>query len=251
MKILIFCALKDEALPIVGILRLKQLNKNSRRYEGRFFAHSIRLVISGLGRKNSLRACDECLKDPMPDLVFSCGYSGGLDQNLSVGAVVLSREIVILKKMNPPEKEARFYLESHWRTLQKYLDRLSSKLYRGTTVTVFHVVSKPEEKKRLACDSKAVSVDMEAGFIARQLMPKAIPFFNLRVISDTVNDELAIDFSPWVNKEGAVRRLPILGYLLRHPSKMKFFWKILRASQEGKKNLARAVKEIIEVLPLS
>jgi nucleoside phosphorylase len=249
MKILIFCALKEEALPIAEILNLKKSEQNARVYEGQFSSHSIILVISGMGRKNTLRACDEYL-NPIPDLVFSCGYSGGLDPNLPIGSVVLSREILILKQINPIQEDSRCDLKSSLENFRKYFDQLSFKLHSGSTVTSFHVVSKPDEKEKLARDSKALSVDMEAGFIAKRL-PDTIPFFNVRAISDTVDDELEIDFSPWITKEGNIRKFAVMGYLLRHPDKIKFFWKIFCASQKARKRLVPAVQEMIKVLPLS
>jgi hypothetical protein len=90
---------------------------------------------------------------------------------------------------------------------------------------------------------------MESGFVARYLTSHQIPFFNLRVISDVSHDDLKIDFSPWITKDGRVRRLPIVGFILLHPSKIKFLVKMICSGQKARKNLARAAKEIIKVLP--
>lgn len=246
MRILIFCALKEEAIPIVRILNLRQTEKLSRVYQGEFDSHFIRLFVTGWGRKNTESACDLFFKE-LPNLFISCGFAGGLDQNLKAGDTVLADQILFWEEgslMDEPQTVS--FKESY----EKFTGTFQ-RAFRGTLLTTHRVIYRSEEKKKLAYRLKALAVDMESGYAAQYASKKGVPFLALRTITDTVDEDLKIDFSPWIDKNGNIRRYRMLRDLLIQPRQWSYFFQVVFSGIKAKKSLAESMKDLIKALPTS
>ncbi|MBI1884615.1 MAG: hypothetical protein HYS08_10505 [Chlamydiae bacterium] len=243
MQILIFCALQDEASPLVRALRLEKSSLKNV-YQGTFSSHFIQIVVTGMGKENTKKACAEYLKEKS-DVIFSCGYAGGLRSDEKGGEVILSEKIFLLEdEKNPLELS----LIPAWGKLREGVHHL---VKLGNSMTVLHIIDQADEKKRLGDEFSALAVDMEAGFIAQGALEKKIPFFNFRVISDASHEDVEMDFAEWIDEEGAIRKGAILLEVFRHPSHLKYLLKLMRHLARCKKNLVGVVKNFMKTLPSS
>ncbi len=248
MKILIFCALYEEARPIVKALKLKHLPFHTKEFHGIFNAHEITVIVTGMGRKNTQKACEYYLTSSLPDMVFSCGYAGGLNPSLKVGDVFLSEKILIWEKGPWDHRPKEIFLKRLWKKWEEVLNQISSKIRTGTSLTVSKAVALASEKEKLGKAFHAFSVDMEAGFIAEALVQHKTPFFNLRVISDDVKQDIKIDFSSWVTKEGKVAWKFVLIEILKHPWHVFYLLRIGWSSHKSSRRLAACVKDFLNTL---
>lgn len=248
MKILIFCALHEEAVPIVKSFGLKRSHENKREFHGFFKAQDIRLVVTGMGRKNTQKSCAVYLISPFPDFVFSCGYAGGLSRDLYAGDIVLSEELMVWEKGPLMHSPKRIFLKSQWPGLEGRLKGLDLRIHIGPSLTTPKVIDRAEEKEKMGKQFHALSVDMEAGFIAEVTAHHGIPFFNLRVISDSSREDVKIDFSPWLTKEGKVRSWPVLMEIFKHPSKIPYLWKIALSAKKSSSRLAQVLKKLMVLI---
>src|SRR5689334_22994818 len=85
MMILVCFAMRDEARPFL---------KQARQMPG------VQVLLTGIGRRNAGKSLDASLARKPPDLVLSSGFAGGLDPQLTQGALVFD---------SPPELKPAFH----------------------------------------------------------------------------------------------------------------------------------------------
>lgn len=236
MKILIFCALQEEARPILRMIRSLPLE-----------TCFCRLTITGPGRKNVQRAWANRDKDFPPDLVIFCGFAGGLDPRLDSGKLVLADQILLWEASS--KEPLVFATDGLWfKKVRETLSRWGSDVYCGKILTSSRVVSKRNEKRELGGRFGALAVDMESGYLAQLLSPDSIPFMVLRAISDTAEESLRIDFSPWIDRTGAIQRTALLLSQVKSPQNLLYLFRMGRTTRRAGKRLAEVLREIILAL---
>lgn len=141
------------------------------------------------------------------DAVLSTGLCGAIDPRLSVG------DIVVASRVNGLEAALPVCRRPH---------RV------GELISVDRVASSAEEKRRLAA-SGAVAVEMEAAAVLAFARERRIPFYCVRVVSDTADEGFALDLNRARRADGSFDRLRIAGQALRRPvSGLRELWKLSR-----------------------
>ena len=195
-------ALKDEAKPIPD----------------RLWGPFNQVLITGIGRENAEKSLLEFFGRKTTRQVFTCGFAGGLNPELKLGEVVFETpdENLRVKLSAAGAKPAKFFCA----------DRIA------TTVA---------EKKQLRAETGADAVEMESAAIHAVCRERGIPCATVRVISDTANEDLPLDFNP-----------------LSKPDKSldygKLFWAIAKSPGKAggllrlQKNCRFAAERLAEVL---
>lgn len=95
MKIAVIGAMEEEVELLRNTLEntSKQTIANSEYTEGTYAGHDIILLKSGIGKVNAAMSTAILLDEYKPDLVINTGSAGGYDENLEVGAIVISDEV--------------------------------------------------------------------------------------------------------------------------------------------------------------
>ena len=123
------------------------------------------------------------------------GFCGGLDPSLEAGEVVVGTEIGGEEAAVPGT------------------DR---KFRSGAVLSQDRVADCATEKAGLA-RTGAIAVEMEAGGVAAYVRSRNIPFFCVKVVTDTARESFPIDFNRMRDSRGAFSRARIARAALRHP----------------------------------
>ena len=139
----------------------------------------ISIFITGIGRQNAEKSVRELLATNSPELVLTCGFAGGLNPDLKLGEVVF--ELSDLEIRNPQSAIHNRLLAAGAKPAKFFCaDRIV------TTVA---------EKVELRRTTGADAVEMESAVIHAACRERGIPCVTVRVISDTANEDLALDFN--------------------------------------------------------
>lgn len=171
--------------------------------EARFFhatqePHRIVTCITGMGRSNAERALEDALSEHRPNLVFTCGFAGGLNPSLATGAIVFeaepgsSIEAILLKLKAVP---ARFLCANR-------------------------IATKATEKRNLWQHAGADAIEMESASIRQLCQQRQLPSATIRVILDTAAEDLPLDFNKVLNEDHAVDYSKLIGRVLASPGKI-------------------------------
>ncbi len=210
MNTLVCFALKEEAAPFRKIAA------------GRV---GVAVLIVGIGRDNAEKSVRGLLAGGTlapPDLVLTCGFAGGLKSNLKLGEVVFETtdENVRAKLLAAGAKPAKFFCA----------DRIAT--------TVF-------EKKRLRAETGADVVEMESAAIHMVCTERKIPCATVRVISDTADEDLPLDFNALSKSDKSLDFGKLFLAMAKAPGKIPRLMALGKKTNFAAQQLARALEIII------
>ena len=166
--------MRENILMPDSILVCFALEEEARPFRKRMaYRQDVVIRIVGVGRKNAERSIQQALEGQAFRLVLTCGYAGGLNPRLKHGQVIFDSDSVS--------------------GLDEELKGL------GATPVKFlcaeRIVSSIAEKRQLHTQTGADVVEMESDPIRQACRAKKIPSATVRVISDTADENLPLDFN--------------------------------------------------------
>jgi len=235
MSTLICFALKEEAAPFEKIAAGKT---------------GVSTIIVGIGRQNAeksvrefLNSCrsrgDETqikkdLETPHvvayePALVLTCGFAGGLNPELKLGDVVFELSDPQLPSANS-QLQAKL-LAAGAKPAQIFCaDRIA------TTVA---------EKKKLRAETGADAVEMESAAIQAVCAERGIPCATVRVISDTANEDLPLDFNALAKADKSIDFGKLFFAIAKSPGKISALMALQKKTKFAAAQLAGVLEKII------
>lgn len=144
----------------------------------------------GVGKVNAAMSCVELIRDHNPDIVLSLGCAGGSGDELSVGDVIVSSEIVYHDvycgenvSYGQVQGMPMRYRSPDW-IIEKAC-KISERVAPGLIASGdWFVDSKQKMSDILRCFPETKAVDMESAAIAQICYKYKVPFVSLRIISD-------------------------------------------------------------------
>jgi adenosylhomocysteine nucleosidase len=100
----------------------------------------------------------------------------------------------------------------------------------GTLLSIDHVAVTSAEKSQLH-QTGAAAIDMEAAAVAAKAKEYNLPFYCIRVVTDTADESLPLDFNSMRDSNGRFSRSKILAAAFRHPT---VFPKLLKLNKRCK-----------------
>lgn len=170
----------------VDFARLGQLN-----------GAQIAVLANGPGPKLAGAAVDVVKMRQTIDKLVSIGFCGGLHPALHAGDIFAATEIVGWMPARLPSSAKSFKT--------------------GKLLSVDRVVSTAMEKAELG-RSGADAVEMEAAAVAARAQEYHIPFYAVRVVTDTSEESFPLDFNSMRSSDGRFSRARILAAALRRPA---------------------------------
>ena len=177
MNLLVCFALKEEAAPFQKMAAGKS---------------GISVLITGIGRKNAEKSVREFLATDSPELVLTCGFAGGLNPDLKLGEVVFETD-PFFSRSRGNETQTKKNLETPH--VVSYEKLLAGGAKPAKFFCTDRIAITADEKKRLRAETGADAVEMESAAIYAVCRERGIPCATVRVISDTANEDLPLDFN--------------------------------------------------------
>jgi adenosylhomocysteine nucleosidase len=132
---------------------------------------------------------------PNVDAVLNVGLCGALNDKLQVGDIVVGTAVNGVT-VNVPD--------------------VSGVFHAGAIASVDRVAQTAAEKRRLS-DTGAIAVEMEAAALLERARRWGVPFYCVRAVSDTADEDFALDFNAARDREGRFQPVRIVAQALRRP----------------------------------
>jgi adenosylhomocysteine nucleosidase len=168
--------------------------------EAKFFKPppGVRVILTGMGRRNAFEALDKFLAKETPSGVISCGFAGGLNPTLEIGSIVFDMD-----EGAPWEKAA---------------------MASNAKLAKFHCANRvaitATEKHKLWQVTGADGVEMESDTIREMSRRKGIPSATIRSISDTAHQNLPLDFNRLMTPDNRIDFAKLAARLILAPRKV-------------------------------
>lgn len=184
---------------------------------------NVTILVTGMGAAAAERAVTARLSERDWSLVLTCGFAGGLNPALQIGTVIC-------------EADEDFPLRQ---TLLN-AGAVAAQLHCGERVAVTAY-----EKAMLRERTGADAVEMESGVIRRFCHEGGIPSATVRVISDTAQEDLPLDFNALVKADGKLNLGQLARQVLRRPRKIPALMALGRHSKFAAKRLAVVLRAVL------
>jgi adenosylhomocysteine nucleosidase len=163
---------------------------------GRLNGRPVALLANGPGPNLAGKAVDVAKEHESMDGLISTGFCGGLKPALQVCDIFVATEVVgVATALVPASRQA---------------------FKPGKLLSVARVVSTAEEKAELGKHG-ADAVEMEAGAVAARAQAYDVPFYAVRVVTDTFEESFPLDFNQMRSQEGRFSRAKILAAAFGKP----------------------------------
>ncbi len=256
MSTLICFALKEEALPfrkvaagrpgiitlIVGIGR-----QNAEKSVCEFLAGGASVLASRSQADSSGQARFARTLAP-PTFVLTCGFAGGLNPNLKIGDVVF--EI-------PPRGSRGDEAQIEIGNRQSAIGNQSEPPYVGCYERLLAAGAKPAkffcadriattvaEKKALREQTGADVVEMESAAIHAVCAERGIPCVTVRVISDTADEDLPLDFNVLAKPDKSLDFGKLAWAIAKSPGKIGALMKLRNKTSFAAEQFAESWKRL-------
>lgn len=158
------------------------------------------LVANGPGKSLAAAAVRAACDRMKVTRIVSTGFCGGLIPTLRVGDIIIANRLMQHGSGN---------------TFSTYPLR-SPAAVSGPIVSSDRVAVTVREKRSLAQEG-AIAVEMEAAGVAAEAQQRGLPFHCIRVVSDTADEDMPLDFNRFRREDGRFNRTSIAMAALRRP----------------------------------
>jgi hypothetical protein len=248
MHLLLCFALKEEAAPFRKVAAGKS---------------EISVLITGIGRKNAEKSVREFLgggasvpasrlQDTStgqarlvsslapPELVLTCGFAGGLNPDLKLGEVVF--ELTDRRgEFHEPQTEKKIR-DSQSSSLREKL--LAAGAKPAKILCADRIATTVAEKKKLRAETGADAVEMESAAIHAVCRERGIPCAMVRVISDTANEDLPLDFNQLFKPDMSLDYGKLAWAIAKSPGKIGALLKLQKQTRFAAEQLAEVLSKI-------
>ena len=181
------------------------------------------ILIVGIGHRNAGKSVREFLANHSPELVLTCGFAGRLNPALKLGEIVFetgNRKSGIGNKLVAAgAKPAKIFCA----------DRIA------TTAA---------EKRKLRAETGADAVEMESAAIHAVCQERGIACVTVRVISDTADEDLPLDFNALAKPDQNLDFGKLFLAVAKSPGKIPALLALQRKTRFAAEQLAIVLEKI-------
>jgi adenosylhomocysteine nucleosidase len=193
------------------------------------------VLLTGIGWSPAAAASMvEELETRKPDVCISSGLAGALRSDFHLGEVLVA---------------ARVVRSDTAQSLATSIALMTAAVKSGATsvktfVTNGGIVGDARSKQELSSFGDAV--EMESFHVLSSVSARRIPIVAIRAVSDTVEQDLPLDFSKVVDRAGHVRWTRMARELGRHPGKISPLIQFGRESRRAAHKLAEFLDDYVD-----
>jgi adenosylhomocysteine nucleosidase len=212
MKIAVIGAMEEEVEILRGTLQNTSTKTiaNSEYTEGTYAGKDVVLLKSGIGKVNAAMSTTILLNEYKPDVVINTGSAGGYDENLEVGAIVISDEVrhhdvdatIFGYEMGQvPQMPASFKSDKQ---LMKLAEEAVAEIGEhqfavGLITTGDSFMNDPVRVEKVRGYFPTMkAVEMEAAAVAQVCYQFGTPFVVIRALSDIAGKQSDISFDEFL-----------------------------------------------------
>jgi adenosylhomocysteine nucleosidase len=151
------------------------------------------------------------------EAIVSIGVCGGLNPALVPGQVICPKTVMAV---DVPE------------VFECHVMEATHGFVSGVAISTDRVAGTLEEKRKLREQGGDV-VEMEAAGVAAKAMQAGVPFYCIKVVSDSAEDEMPLDLNAMRTIEGRFARGKIGSYALTHPNVLPGILRLKRRSEDA------------------
>ena len=186
----------------------------------------ISILLTGMGRQNAANAVRKVLAQTPPTVLITAGFAGGLNRSLQPNTVLFDSGSA--SQLDAPLRAA------------------------GAAPGKFHcsdrVATTAAEKQHLFATSGADAVEMESAEIAAIARESGIPCATVRVILDTANTDLPVDFNKLLTPDLRLSPVKMTAAIFRSPRVIPKLMRFQKESQSAADTLARVLFKVCTTL---
>jgi adenosylhomocysteine nucleosidase len=184
---------------------------------------SVQAWITGMGRRNAAESLREAVAAVHPECVLTCGFAGGLNPDLALGTVIFDHD---------------------------YNAGVADPLTDlGAVPAKFHcskrVAITAEEKRSLWELTGADAVEMESSVIRNLCREWKLPSATIRVVSDTAEDDLPLDFNALMTSDDRIHYGKLALAILASPRKLGQLMAFQRQTVIAARELGHVLSELL------
>jgi adenosylhomocysteine nucleosidase len=205
-------------------------------------AQATSVLVTGIGRKNAEKSAREFLATNSPELVLTCGFAGGLNPDLKLGEVVFETD-PFFSRSRGNETQIKKNLETPH--VVSYEKLLAAGAKPAKFFCADRIATTVAEKKKLRAETGADAVEMESAAIHAVCRERGIPCATVRVISDTANEDLPLDFNQLFKPDKSLDYGKLAWMVAKSPGKIGALLKLQKQTRFAAERLAVVLAKLI------
>jgi adenosylhomocysteine nucleosidase len=227
----LFCfALKEEAAPFRKIAA------------GMAASAQADILITGIGCQNAQKTTREFLAAHSPGFALTCGFAGGLNPELKLGEVVFE---LTNRRDEFHASQTELEIRDSWNSsLREML--LAAGAKPAKIFCADRIATTIAEKKKLRDETGADAVEMESAAIHAVCAERGIPCATVRVISDTANEDLPLDFNALVRPDQSLDFGKLAWAAAKSPGKISALMQLQKKTRFAAERLAAVLSKILQ-----
>ncbi len=220
-KVAIVAALEREVRPFIQGWSPAEKEIDGRRFK--FFENAEAVAVcGGIGAEAARRAAEAVISLYHPGLLISAGFAGALDPALTVGHMLMPRQVI------------------------DAADGSRADCGSGDGILLsFADVADVQQKARLGQAYGAHAVDMEAAAVARSAEAHGIKFLACKVISDASGSSLP-PIAPFIKSDGKFQEGSFLAFVAIRPWLWPRVQRLARDSKVAAARLCQLLKRALQ-----
>ena len=178
--------------------------------------------ITGIGTKNAEASLRSFLAGTAPGVVLTCGLAGGLNPDLVFGTVVFATGDATLSRKiaDSGARPAKFFCATR-------------------------IATTAAEKSELFLRTGADAVEMESEVIQRICQERGIPCATIRVISDTANEDLPLDFNQLSKRNLSLHYGKLALAVAKSPGKIRALLRLQKQTRFAAERLVEVLAKVV------
>ena len=184
----------------------------------------VKALVTGMGRRNAEKSFRAAIAQEKSELAITSGFAGGLSPSLMLGDLLFDAD---------PETKFEVALTT-------------AGAKRGRFFCADRIATTAREKHALRLQTGADAVEMESETIRAVCREHKIPAATVRVILDTADEDLALDFNQFMNAEQQMDTAKLAWAVAKSPGKVGALLRLQKQSKEAAEKLAVVLMNILD-----